>query len=50
MRQVDMRNMLFLMRALGRTQRMMDPAHYMAEYDLTTAGQSVASLRRALEA
>ncbi len=50
MRQVDLRNMLFLMRALGRTQRMMDPAHYMAEYDLTTAGQSVASLRRALEA
>jgi radical SAM superfamily enzyme YgiQ (UPF0313 family) len=50
MRQVDLRNMLFLMRALGRTQRMMDPAHYMAEYDLATAGQSVASLRRALEA
>jgi hypothetical protein len=29
---------------------MMDPAHYMAEYDLATAGQSVASLRRPLEA
>ena len=35
----------FLMRALGRSQRMMDPAHYLAEYDLTTADQSVAALR-----
>jgi len=48
--QVDLRNTMFLMRALGRTQRMMDPAHYMAEYDLTTSDQSVAALRRALEA
>jgi hypothetical protein len=43
--QVDLRNTIFLMRALGRTQRMMDPAHYMAEYDLTTSDQSVAALR-----
>jgi hopanoid C-3 methylase len=50
LRQVDLRNAVFLMRALGRTQRMMDPGHYMAEYDLTTSDQSVAALRRALEA
>jgi hypothetical protein len=50
LRQVDLRNAMFLRRALGRTQRMMDPAHYMAEYDLTTSDQSVAALRRALEA
>jgi hopanoid C-3 methylase len=50
LRQVDLRNAMFLMRALGRTQRMMDPAHYMAEYDLTTSDQSVAAIRRVLEA
>ena len=50
LRQVDPRNALFLMRALGRTQRMMDPAHYLAEYDLTTADQSVVAARRAVEA
>jgi radical SAM superfamily enzyme YgiQ (UPF0313 family) len=32
--EVDPRNALFLLRALRRTQRMMDPAHYVAEYDL----------------
>jgi radical SAM superfamily enzyme YgiQ (UPF0313 family) len=50
LRQVDLRNAMFLMRALGRTQRMMDPAHYMAEYDLTSAEQSVVRMRSALEA
>jgi radical SAM superfamily enzyme YgiQ (UPF0313 family) len=35
--EVDPRNMLFLLRALGRTQRMMAPEHYVAEYDLTLA-------------
>jgi radical SAM superfamily enzyme YgiQ (UPF0313 family) len=51
LRQVDLRNALFLMRALGRTQRMMEPDHYLAEYDLTrTADQSVAALRGAVEA
>jgi hypothetical protein len=34
MRESDPRNLLFLLRALGRTQRMMSPGHYMAEYDL----------------
>jgi len=33
MREVDPRNMLFLLRALKRTQRMMSPEHYVAEYD-----------------
>ena len=34
LREVDVRNALFLLRALRRTQRLMDPAHYLAEYDL----------------
>jgi radical SAM superfamily enzyme YgiQ (UPF0313 family) len=37
LREVDFRNLPFLLRALSRTQRMMDPAHYMAEYDLGRA-------------
>jgi hopanoid C-3 methylase len=34
LREVDPRNAWFLLGALRRTQRMMDPAHYVAEYDL----------------
>ena len=34
MREVDPRNLVFLLRALCRTQRMMSPDHYIAEYDL----------------
>jgi hypothetical protein len=34
LREVDPRNMLFLLRALKRTQRMMSPEHYVAEYDV----------------
>jgi radical SAM superfamily enzyme YgiQ (UPF0313 family) len=41
LRQVDPRNALFLMRALYRTQKMMDPAHYLAECDLVPASESV---------
>jgi radical SAM superfamily enzyme YgiQ (UPF0313 family) len=37
MREVDPRNVLFLLRALRRTQRMMSPDHYIAEYDLAAA-------------
>jgi len=33
LREVDPRNMLFLLRALKRTQRMMAPEHYVHEYD-----------------
>jgi hypothetical protein len=40
LREVDLRNLPFLLRALRRTQRMMDPGHYMEEYDLTPAGES----------
>ena len=36
MREVDPRNALFLIRALRRTQRMMEPASYLAEHDLTS--------------
>ncbi len=34
LREVDPRNMLFLLSALRRTQRMMAPEHYISEYDL----------------
>ena len=43
LREVDLGNALFLMQALRRTQAMMSPAHYMKEYDLAPASQSVAS-------
>jgi radical SAM superfamily enzyme YgiQ (UPF0313 family) len=33
MREVEVRHAWFLMSALRRTQRMMDPAHYLAEYE-----------------
>lgn len=33
--EVEPRNVLFLLRALRRTQRMMKPAHYLAECDFT---------------
>lgn len=45
MRQVDLRNLPFLLRALQRSQRMMDPAHYLEEYDLAAPSESVAAAR-----
>jgi hypothetical protein len=30
---------VFLLRALRRTQRLMDPGHYLAEYDLSSADE-----------
>lgn len=47
LREVDPRNMLFLLRALRRTQRMMSPEHYVAEYDLAVAHSSSAAAERA---
>lgn len=41
MREVEPRNALFLLRALLRTQKMLDPAHYLAEYDPVAPDQSV---------
>ena len=38
LREVDLRNAVPLIGALRRTQRMMDPAHYLSEYDLGGAG------------
>jgi radical SAM superfamily enzyme YgiQ (UPF0313 family) len=35
LREVELRNLPFLIRALARTQRMMDPAHYLREHVLT---------------
>src|SRR5437762_14082232 len=46
LREVDARNALFLLRALRRTQRLMDPAHYLAEYDLTPCGAPSAGDRK----
>jgi hopanoid C-3 methylase len=46
LREVDPRNALFLMRALARTQRMMDPRHYLAEYELGAAAEPFAARRR----
>ena len=50
MRQVELRNALSLVRALARTQRMMHPAHYLAEYDLASPDQSVTASREPIEA
>ncbi len=50
LREVDPRNALFLLRALRRTQRMMDPAHYLAEHDLGAAAEMMGEARQALEA
>jgi radical SAM superfamily enzyme YgiQ (UPF0313 family) len=46
LRQVDLRNAPFLLRALTRTQRMMEPRHYLQEYDLAAPFESlIASIR-----
>ena len=37
--EVDPRNMLFLLGALRRTQRMMDPSHYLAECDFSSPSE-----------
>ncbi len=39
--EVDPRNMLFLLRALRRTQRMMKPSHYLAECDFSSRPESL---------
>src|SRR5688572_10902990 len=38
LREVDPMNALFLLRALHRTQKMMDPDHYLQEYELAASG------------
>lgn len=43
MREVDPLNALFLLKALRRTQRMLDPRHYLDEFDLVPPGESVAA-------
>jgi radical SAM superfamily enzyme YgiQ (UPF0313 family) len=44
LREVDPRNALFLIQALRRTQHMMDPAHYLREYDLAPPSESLAAV------
>ncbi len=41
MREVDLTNALFLMKALRRTQRLMDAGHYLEEYDLAPPADTV---------
>jgi radical SAM superfamily enzyme YgiQ (UPF0313 family) len=50
MREVDPRNALFLLRALRRTQKMLEPAHYLREYDLVAPHESVTAGWRAASA
>jgi radical SAM superfamily enzyme YgiQ (UPF0313 family) len=50
MREVDPWNAIFLLRALGRTQKMLDPGHYLREFDLVEPHQSVAASWRAASA
>jgi radical SAM superfamily enzyme YgiQ (UPF0313 family) len=45
LREVDPMNALFLLRALHRTQKMMNPAHYLQEYDLAPTGEQSAVAR-----
>jgi radical SAM superfamily enzyme YgiQ (UPF0313 family) len=40
LKEVEWRNLPFLLRALRRTQHMMDPGHYMQEYDLVPSGEA----------
>jgi radical SAM superfamily enzyme YgiQ (UPF0313 family) len=47
--EVDLRNAPFLLGALRRTQRMMDPAHYLAEYDLGSTAEVLARQRPVIE-
>ena len=46
LREVDPRNAIFLMRALSRTQRLMDPEHYLAEHELAAGPDAYAGGRR----
>lgn len=50
MREVDPWNALFLLQALRRTQKMLDPGHYMHEYELVSPSESVASRWQAVPA
>ena len=47
MREVDPWNALFLLKALRRTQKMLDPQHYLAEYDLVPPGRSIVTAQPA---
>jgi radical SAM superfamily enzyme YgiQ (UPF0313 family) len=47
MREVDPWNALFLLKALNRTQKMLDPRHYLAEYDLVPPARSIVTAQPA---
>jgi len=46
LREVEVRNLPFLLRALRRSQRMMDPSHYLHEHALAPAAEALAPLHR----
>jgi radical SAM superfamily enzyme YgiQ (UPF0313 family) len=50
MRDVDPWNAIFLLQALRRTQKMLDPRHYLSEYDLVPPSESVAAGWKTLRA
>jgi hypothetical protein len=41
LREVKLRDAVFLLGALRRTQRMMVPEHYLTEYALASPGESI---------
>jgi radical SAM superfamily enzyme YgiQ (UPF0313 family) len=45
-READLRNLPFLIRALRRSQRLMDPAHYLHEHALSPAAEPFLPLNR----
>jgi hypothetical protein len=47
LREVDPRNAWFLLQALRRTQRLMEPAHYLADYELAASVDPLLAQRSA---
>jgi radical SAM superfamily enzyme YgiQ (UPF0313 family) len=46
LREVELRNLPFLLRALRRTQRMMDASHYLREHALAPAAEALAPMHQ----
>jgi hopanoid C-3 methylase len=49
LREVELRNALFLIRALRRSQKMLDPAHYLAEHRLAASPRFPKQVNREAE-
>jgi hypothetical protein len=48
--EVKLRDAMFLLRALRRTQRMMEPEHYLSEHSLAPPDESVVASATVLRA